>query len=287
MKNTATAPYVVLRAYSGQARGERLNAGIVLFTPEGPLVSISKDKVRFRALHPDFSALSTDGWAEGLQHALQSMRLSLDQQLALLPMCAHPFKPDSAVGSANLNLDDPRETLDMLTKWLVDSPDRTLPAARAEKKKRPTKLQAEIAIWLKSAKLLSSKVEDLSKGRVVLNYPIDPSADLYTDFAVKNGELHVIETLDLRGVDHLTPSLRGDAAIKGVTLDEAREKVKGKRLAVFSASDYAVSKPAIWMFSRSADELWDMHDEKDRRKLADFISGALHTDAIPGLSFSS
>ena len=287
MTDSIPTPYVVLRACSDQARGEQLNAGIVLFTPEGPLVSIGRDKARLKALHPDFAALGVDGWAEGLQHALRSLGQSAEQQQALLQICAHPFKVDTEHGMTMLNLDDPRETLDKLMAWLVDVPVRTLHALRAEKKKRPTRLQAEIAIWLRSAKLLSTKVEDLSKGRVVLNYPIDPAADLYTDFALRNGELHVIETLDLRGVDRLTPTLRGDAAIKGLTLDEAGDKIKGKRLAVFSASDYTVSKPAIWMFSRSADVVLNMHDETDRRSFADFISASLHRDDIPGLAFAS
>jgi len=287
MTHSTTSPYVVLRACSGQARGEYINAGIVLFTPEGPLVSLTSDLPRLRSFHPDFAALKTDGWAEGLQHALRSLALSVEQQIAMLSLCAHPFKPHPEVGFTVLEHSDPRLTLDKLTRWLVSMPTATVRPFKAERPKRSTKLQVEIANWLRSARLLSSKVEDLSKGRVVLNYPIDPAADLYTDFAVKNGELHVIETLDLRGISHLTPSLRGDAAIKGVTLDEAREKIKGKRVAVISASDYAAAKPAIWMISRSADEVWDMHHDGDRQKLADFISTALHQSSMPELALTN
>lgn len=141
--------------------------------------------------------------------------------------------------------------------------------------------------WLRGAKAFSRKVDDIARGKVVANYPIDPAADLFADFAVLNGKLNAIETLDLRGVDRLTPSLRGDAAIKGITLDEARSRIDGRRVVVLSATDYAVARPAIQMISRYADDVWDMHDPDARQQLAAFIAGALHRDQLPGLEIAS
>ena len=54
---------------------------------------------------------------------------------------------------------------------------------------------------------------------MVSNYLIDPQTELYADFALLNGQLHVIEVMDLRGVDRLSSAMRGEAALKGVTLE--------------------------------------------------------------------
>ena len=137
-------------------------------------------------------------------------------------------------------------------------------------------LTSELLAWLRSAKAFCTKVGDLQHGKLMADYPIDPDVDLYAVFAVLNGKLNAIEMLDLRGVERLTLGMRGDAALKGVTLDEARAKIDGRRIVVLSASDYAVARPAIQLASRCADDVLDMHDAKARQQLADFIAGALH-----------
>jgi hypothetical protein len=289
-ETTATVPYTVLHARGFGARSdELLNAGIVLHTPDGPRVAIAQDAARLRALHPDYSAVDLTGWAQALEWTLQQHFMTLhepQQQHALLTLFARPFTPAQDMGTATLAADS-ANTLQELMAWLVNAPARTLSATRREVSKRPTKLASELRAWLRGAKAFSTKADDLKHGKVVANYPIDPGADLYADFAVLNGKLNAIETLDLRGVERLTPGLRGDAAIKGITLDEARAKIDGKRVVVLSASDYSVARPAIQLISRYADEVWDMHHADERQHLADFIAGALHRNQLPGLQLAS
>lgn len=284
-----TAPYTVLQARGIGARAEELlNAGIVLYAPQGTLVALTQDVSRLRALHPDYAVVPVAEWAHALESALRDHAITLPlpaQQHALLGLFARPFVPSENMGTATL-ADDPAATLRELMAWLVDAPGRTLrpqPVAR----KKPTRLVAELRQWLRESKAFSSKVEDISRSKVVANYPVLPAADLYADLAVMNGKLHVIETLDLRGVDRLTTGQRGDAAIKGVTLDEARHSVDGRRIAVISASDYAVARPAISLIGRNADEVWDMHVAADKQKLAEFFTSALHRPELPQLHLAS
>jgi hypothetical protein len=290
MTNTpTTAPYTVLHARGLGARNdELLNAGIVLHAPCGPRVAVVQDAARLRALHPDYAAVHLAGWAEALEGTLREHAMTLplpSQQHALLGLFARPFVPSESMGTATLAA-DPAVTLRDLMAWLVNTPARTLrpqPATR----KRSTRLVAELRQWLRESKVFSTKVEDISRSKVVANYPVLPSADLYADLAVMNGKLHVIETLDLRGVDRLTPSLRGDAAIKGVTLDEARRSVDGRRIAVISASDYQVARPAIGLISRYTDDVWDMHVPADKQKLAEFFAASLHRSELPALHLAT
>jgi hypothetical protein len=284
-----TVPYTLLQARGVESRSDELmNVGIVLHLPGEPLVALSEDTTRLRALHPDYAALNMAGRAQGLQSALRELgaNTTADRQHSLLWLVARPFTPAGEAPALATLADDPSQTLAELMQWLVLPPGRTLRPIRGEAQKRPTRLVHEIRTWLRSAKAFSAKVDDISRGKVVANYPIDPSADLFADFAVLNGKLNAIETLDLRGVDRLTPTLRGDAALKGVTLDEARQKMDGRRVVVLSATDYGVARPAIQLISRYADDVWDMHNPTERQKLAEFIAGALHRDGLPGLQLA-
>lgn len=270
-------PFFILRIAGADVRGERLNAGIVAF-PEGaaPIVRLVNNAARLRAVNPAFAIADLSEWPQQLQDALGGARG--EARYALLRMIIRPLEIDNEPSVAYVTLDEAAQEVDALFDRLVSPP----PAIRRPRTAahRGSQLEKEIRNTLKDARLYSSRVEDLSKKRVVGGYPIDPSADLYTDFAFMNGAIHVVETLDLRGVEHLSASHRGVAAFKGVTLDEAKDRLKdGKRIAVVSASDYNVARPAFKLMERYADELWDIGVQTDRQQFWRFIADALHVDA--------
>ncbi|MBO9680925.1 MAG: hypothetical protein J7556_22085 [Acidovorax sp.] len=278
------APFIVLRAVD-EVRGESLNAGVVLFAPDGPMVAMAPNMSRLKALHPDYAALEPLEWGAKLQAALASYTQKLPdvmQQLSMLPLLCQPFVTDATPGTTQLNLDAPQETLHALLSWQVLARPVTV-RAKHTASKRQSKLTHQMRAWFRSAKVFSTNPEDLSKGRVVANFPVDARDDLYADFAVKNGRLHIIETLDLRGVEHLTPSIRGGAAVKGFTLGEAKNAVDGDRMAVVSASNFEISRPAIKMIERSASHLYVLESPKDRQSFVDFMHKALHSSALPDL----
>lgn len=278
------APFVILRAVD-EVRGESLNAGVILFAPGGPLVAMADDTRRLKSLHPDFAAISLPAWGERLQVALHKYAQTMpetSQQLCMLPLLCQPFVADTVPGTTQLNLANPEETLDSLLAWQVNVRPVAVRGKRLSTK-RHTKLATEMRAWFRSAKVFSTNPEDLSRGRVIANFPVDARDDLYADFAVKNGRLHVIETLDLRGVEHLTPSIRGDAAVKGFTLGEAKNAVDGDRMAVVSASNYEVARPAIKMMERSASQLYVLDSPKDKQDFVEFMHKALHSNALPDL----
>lgn len=286
-----TLPYTVLRAVPDLHRGDALTFGLLIWAPTGPRVWIDDaDIKRLRALGPNYRRWSADETRQSIEDELAKLPTGEMQRQMLSFLVSDPAPQEGRIvvyedaGPIEQQID--RHAQDLLAR-LVRPPAATLPAPKREITKRPTKLAHELRAWLRSAKAFSTKADDLNNGKVVANYPIDPGADLYADFAVLNGKLNAIETLDLRGVDKLTPGLRGDAAIKGITLDEARTKIDGKRVVVLSASDYGVARPAIQLISRYADEVWDMHQPAERQRLADFIAGALHRSQLPGLTLAS
>lgn len=284
-------PYTVLRAVPDLFRGDALCFGLVIWVHERAQVFVDDVAVRrLVALGPNYRRWNAAETQRSLQDEMDRLPTTELRQQWLRLFVSDPAPQQGRVvivqdqGDAKSQIE--RHAFDLLTR-LVRPPAATLPAPTRAASKRPTRLATELRDWLKGAKAYSTKVDDIGRGKVVANYPIDPAADLYADFAVLNGKLSAIETLDLRGVERLTPTLRGDAALKGITLDEARTKIDGKRVVVLSASDYSVARPAIQLISRYADEVLDMRDAKARQQLADFIAGALHRDQLPGLTLHS
>lgn len=290
MSNTELQ-FTVLRAVPDLYRGDALTFGLVIWLPERARVWVDEAAVkRLVALGPNYRRWNAAEEQETLQAELDRLPTTEMRQQWLQLFVSDPAPQVGRVvifeGRGTLDEQVERQAQDLLGR-LVRPPAATLPAPRRAPSKRPTRLAHELRAWLRGAKAYSTKADDIGKGKVVANYPIDPGADLYADFAVLNGKLNAIETLDLRGVERLTPGLRGDAALKGITLDEARSKIDGRRVVVLSASDYAVARPAIQLISRYADDVWDMHDAAARQQLAEFIAGALHRAQLPGLTLAS
>jgi hypothetical protein len=232
-------------------------------------------------LHPDFARWSAEDEAAALMQALARYEDegARDAYLNVI-LGSHTMsgEPDQ-LSTTGDELPTPQwldHRVEELLQRYVRPPRSDLP--RRKRAKPASRLQRELRDWLKASGVFSKRVEDLGKGRVVEGFPISVAQELYTDFALKNGALHVIETLDLRGIPRLTPLIRGEAAVKAITLDEARDAVDGERMAVIRASDYAIAKPAVSLIERYASDVFIMDSPSDRQRLAEFFHTTLKKD---------
>jgi hypothetical protein len=197
--------------------------------------------------------------------------------VSVLPLLVQPFAADVEPGFTEIGEGGSAAELERLLTWLV-RPRATSLRRRRSATKKANRLNIELRQWLKQAKAYSTKVEDLRRHRVVANYPVDPQTELYADFALMNGQLHVMEVMDLRGIDRLSTALRGEAALKGITLDEARGKANP--IGVLAASDYGIAKPAINMINRYASDVFDLGSLAERTRFASFVASSLHRQEL-------
>lgn len=267
--NEKTFDYLILRASPDPIRFESLNAGVVVFDNQNTVVLVDASKRRLPALHPDLGRIDFSEWAEKVQDELRSH--PQEMQITILQILSSPLICDRNIGKTTG--EDALHQAQYLFKRLIERQSATLSLPKNRIIKQ-SKLAKELKDWFKSSKIFSNKIEGLSRHLVVENYPVDPASDLYADFALQNGKLHVIETLDLRNIDHLTPSMRGNAAIKGFTLNEVSEN--SNAIAIISASDYSVARPAISMISKFADDVYDVSTIDGRQSLSQFIAESLH-----------
>jgi hypothetical protein len=279
--------YFLLRAVPDRVRGEFLNVGIVIFADEKARVFVTYDHWRLRALHPNFGVLDIQKWATDLESELNSLP-SNESRHFFLSAIGGPIIVDEEPGQLVVDNQPVEELVKGLLERLVVLPQKTFSLSANNENRTKSKLNTQLKGWFRSAHIFSSKVADVSKGKVVASYPISASEDLYADFALRNGAIHIIETMDFRGVERPTRALRGEAGWKSVLLDQARQTLseQTKRIAVISADDYSAVRPLVGMVERYADDLISMESATDRQRLADFISKSLHLEKELSPSFS-
>jgi hypothetical protein len=269
--------FAVLRVMPNAMRGERFNIGLAVFHPDQSVsLHLDVSRERLKALDPNLSVIKWDLWATQARDLLE--QLPYEARLNWLKTAFTPITADAELGWFRAaNDQEVRDNIESLLKRLVSRPRRLIRAERT-KGSQPTRLQSQLKNWFKAQHILGKSMDDLAKNRIVEEYPVSIDTDSYADFAFKNGALHIIETMDLRGVDHLTARLRNQAAFKSIVLDQARDVTQGggQRIAILAASDYGAVKSAVKMIERNADDVVSMDNPGDVDRLILKLSNALH-----------
>jgi len=127
--------------------------------------------------------------------------------------------------------------------------------------------------------LLGGK-DDINNHLVVPNFPIDSKNLFKADFALKNGAMHVTQTIDLNTSD--TNQKHAQAALDALTLDKARD-VFGEttqRYVVFSASaaKSREMEPHIELLNEHATGIYNMESRDDMSSYFELIESAAYAD---------
>ena len=274
-----TLHYSLLRAIPDDLRAESLNVGLIVFGPSGPKVVISSPVSRLRLLHPNLDAIDPIAWSAELESIL-SQWTSIEDQIKHAQIVGGAIRCDTVPGRLDIQQGESEESaIQKILRRFVDVPERSVwPGTVA--RKINSKLNGQLKSWFRRSKLYSSKSSDLSNRKVVSDYPVAAEDDLFADFALKNGTIHIIETLDLRGLDRVTKSSQGQASLKAVLFDQARTRLPAgsRRIAVTAADDYSQVRSSMNILRHYADDIVQIESTEDQQRFAEFISKSLHVE---------
>jgi Protein of unknown function (DUF3037) len=280
-----TYPFTVLRVAPDRMRGERLNVGIAVFKPGSVHIFIEFNSARLRALDPNLLSIGWDTWAQETTAFLTKLKDSNQRHHWLMHACSPIFADKDFGYFEALSENDFDERVQEMLGRLIKKPGKTPDGTPRAKK--ASKLNGQLKNWFKHAGVFSNDQAELSNHRVVSNFPVNVSNDLYAEFAFKNGVVHVIETFDMRGYGKLTASIQKDAALKSIVLDQAKDALDAtsKRIAIVAASDYSAMKPALNMITAYSDDVISMESAADKTRFSEFLATALHRNhALPEIS---
>lgn len=259
-------PYVVIKV-ADAVRGETLNAAIAVFDNGGADVRLPRrlDKLRAlsHALDLDVFKSTVSGIA-ALDKVIVGQEMDLGERLARLrDFTGLTF---SEPGWLEASTADAYEAaIKRLLTHLVE-PEPT----RAPQVRKRTRLLSVVKRAFKSERVLARKGEDLESHRIVSNYAI--AEGLEADFLLKNGAMHVIETVDASDDHTSVRKIVSDIAVSALVLEQARmtfgeSSTRSKIVYDASPTFERVATPSLDAAAHQGADLVNWASADDRRKL--------------------
>jgi hypothetical protein len=154
------------------------------------------------------------------------------------------------------------------------------PAAKKTARGKGTRLAISLRNAFKSDRVLAQKGEDLSAHRVVPN--VELATGLVADFVLKNGAMHIIETVDASGEASTAIRVIKDIALSALTIEQARitygeNSTVGRLVYHASADTETIATSALLAAEHQRIELINWASADDQRKLLTTVT----TLAIP------
>ena len=216
----AAYEFCVIRLAPQNARGERLNVGLAVFTDDNLDVRLARRLEKVRAIS---AAVESDALGELLRNLSSldeiirsggdtdsaSRRRILDQ---VAPLSLSEFGTFSAAHSGEYE-----ERVQAILKAMIE-PE---PAPAHVRMKR-SRLLTQVKNVFRQERVLAKKDETLDSHRIVQQFELDEG--LVADFVLRNGSMHVVETVDASGDENSLRRAIGEIGIAALVLERARMK---------------------------------------------------------------
>jgi hypothetical protein len=259
--------YVVVRV-ADDIRGEILNAAIAVFGERSVDIRLPRRLDKLRALS---HALDLEVFKATVNRLPELDRLitaegvhTLDERLTrLCDLTSLSFSKPGWLEAATA--DAYEASVARLLKHLVE-PEPT----RATPVRKRTRLLSVVRKAFRSERVLARKGEDLDCHRIVSNFAI--AEGLEADFLLKNGAMHVIETVDASDEHATVRKIVSDIAVSALVLEQARMtfgQTSTRAKIVYDASPAfeRVATPSLDAAAHQGADLVNWASADDRRKL--------------------
>jgi len=258
--------FAIVRFTPDRTRGETLNVGAVVMSDEGLDVRISSRLERTRALS---NALDTGMLRELVNNlkvvddALRDKGADADTRVSMLsqigPLTLSEF---GAFRAENVNAYEDR--LSKIFKSMID-PEPASPRSREKR----SKLLTQVKSLFRQERVLAKRDEGLDSHRIVAALELDQG--LVADLVLKNGAMHVVETVDASGDESSLRKAIGEIGTAALVLERARMKfgereTKSRLVYVASPTLERIARPSLEAAENQGAEIvnWSSSDERTK-----------------------
>ena len=252
-------------------RNEQVNIGLVVFREDGVRVHIVEDLRKLKALNPRAKIETVRDWAEKLPELLTNCH-TVDEARSELSAWGRAW---SLEGNGSLEFDSEDNYLHRI-RTAMDNLVR--PAQRgAPEFREPT---SRLHLDLKRSFILNRWMgKDINKHEIVTRFAVGP--DVNAEFAVMNGHLNVIESIDLR-TENLSAK-RVEARSKALIMDMAKRSRQGDAscYAVMAGETSKIASDMKEMLRIYADHVFLWERPRDVNDLFDLLGHATGKPQIP------
>jgi hypothetical protein len=265
------AKYSVLQARPSRDRHEIVTVGLVMSRNDEWDVRILPEPSKILALNPAFPASGL----VNIQRMISALLEGAENfEVARARLARHGNDPalQPHVGQFLAEEDDEYERkISELMKFLVLPPNAQKPLVR--KQVKANRLRTRLKDRFRAQGLLAKTADEIGEHKVVEHYPINAERGLFAEFALRNGVMHITETVDF--TVQKMPRKVLEAQAKTLILSEAAKEFGAgtKRNVIVSGSYLRQAIPSINLLSDHA-ELFEMSSEADMARYFDIIEEA-------------
>lgn len=234
---TQTIPFCVLYFEPDAARGERVNIGVAAFAPNGVMIRLARNLSKVSAIAPGFDLARLRDFPDSASRMLAKLPGTEDRHRLLAGGCG-PIRAD-ALGELFLGERDNLEN--ELAALVSTSAETALSGSRPRIAVPRGKLFSDLKRFFRSQQVLADSAEQV-QNHVVANFPINPDARMFAEFAVKNGHYYITETVDVRAINR---GKLNETGAKGLLLDQSRVVLgdSTSRFAIVAADSLDDARP--------------------------------------------
>lgn len=263
--------FSLVRFQPDMQRQEVVNVGTVLFAESGPLLTLAKNPGKLLALDPNLPVGEFYAQGERLRKLAAHLWCDGANATTIVRMLGEVGAMTlSPAGMIDPGDDSIESLVDELHRDLVTPP----PARRQRAEPRTSRLHAELKRVFRDAGMLGSTKDDIHRHLVVPHFPIDAEVGLFAEFALKNGALHVTETVDFRANNQ--SAKRQEAQAKTLLLLQAGQTIPNSGLlrhVVVSGVSQQV-QPSLNLLSRHAEDVIVRESAEDWQRYVDAMYAA-------------
>lgn len=139
-------------------------------------------------------------------------------------------------------------------------------AVRAPSRPVRPRTRARLRQHFQTIGILARKADEISDHKVVHNYPVSLKHGLTAEFAVKNGVMHITETVDFEVADDAVRNKRFEAQAKCLVMQHARTEfgAQTRCYVVVSGGSVAHAARSVDLLS-TAGQLYAVESDEDMR----------------------
>jgi hypothetical protein len=259
--------FAIVRLAPGGVRDERINVGAIIFRDDAVDIRLPRRLDKIRVLS---AALDQDKLREliaTIDYRDADVRSSgiEDPEARLCAIGRVGPLTFSALGTFRCNSDSSYESRIASIMQSIVEPEPALKTLNSKKSKVLTELKRA----LREHRVLARSYEDISSHRVVAN--LELADGLIADLVLKNGKMHVFETVDVSGPDVTPRKVVTDVAVSALILEQARinfgEKTKGRLIYNASRNVESSARSCLDAAEHQGAELYNWASTSDKLKI--------------------
>ncbi|MFZ6873860.1 DUF3037 domain-containing protein [Undibacterium sp. Di27W] len=219
------AKYCVIQLLPNPERHEVINVGLLIWNHNAWDIQMLPDERKLHALNPRYPANGLASVALTIKEITKGLNTFEQCQQALNRIGRGCFL-HNYIGQFSAETD--KKYASEVT-WLID--DLIMPPSTptfTEKNKIPqSRLKTKLRRKFQEMNWLSKKLADIHNHKIIEKFPIAANQGLYAEFAIKNGAIHVTETIDFDVSESSKKQKEIEAQAKTLILSAARKHLGG------------------------------------------------------------